>query len=237
VFLLCYLCLEKRREKFRSEVFISQDQTKLERIEHLSLKSKLRNTCAFLPKLLQMVLCFTFNDLVVSGVTTTIAFKNSLITPADHYKYYLVASFGGLLVGRSYLGVVEFIKPGLADKILINRNWVFLVLSTGHVVFFVLASLFRFLPNMELTMFLVFTLGFCAEAIYANVSVILGELEDYRLREFVLGLSVYGVGLGNLVGSILSGLVEKALVQHCKETTNDTSLCFTRKFKISHKWS
>lgn len=233
VFLVCYVYLEKRRERFRRVAYISHDQKKLEKLEHLSLKSKFRYTCVFLPKILQIFTCLALNDLVVSGVTTTIAFKNDQITPADHYKYYLIASFGGLFFGRSYLGIVEFVKPGLADKILVKRTWIFVVLTTGHALLFVLASLFRFLPNIWLTLFFVFSLGFCAEATYANINVILGELEDYRLREIALGLSVYGVGLGNLLGSVLSGVIEEPLVKHCRQIEDDPTLCFTRNVKLS----
>lgn len=229
---MCYNLLEKRRDQTRLEGLFSADGEKLDKVEYLSLKSKFRYSCHFLPKIFQIFVSFTLNDLVVSGITTTIAFENSWLSPADHYKYYLMSSFGGLFLGRSYLGIVELIKPGTADKIVIQRTWLLVALTTGHVVLFVFASLFRFLPNVWVTMILVFSLGFWSEATYTNINVILGELGDNRVRELSLGLSVYGVGLGNLIGSVVSGFVEKPLLEHCVRTVADSRLCFTRNVDV-----
>ncbi|XP_020904244.2 uncharacterized protein LOC110242574 [Exaiptasia diaphana] len=228
-FLSGFVLLEKRRDKFRSNSFLTTDTKTLEKTDYLSFKSKCRQSCLLLPKILQLFLSFAFNDLAVSGVTTSIAFKNSPFSPADHYKYYLMASFGGLCLGRAYLGIVELIKPGWADKILIRRTWTLVALTICHVIILVLASIYRFLPNVWVTMILVFSLGFWSEAVFTNISVILGEQEDYRMRELSLGMSVYGIGLGNLGGSVLSGYIEKPLVMHCFHTLKHNSLCFTRK--------
>ncbi|KAK3745473.1 hypothetical protein QZH41_020052 [Actinostola sp. cb2023] len=121
-FLWCYQLLEKRRDKIRMSGYFSMDNKVLQKLEYLSFKSKLRHTCSILPQIVQIFLSFLFNDMVVSGVTTTIAFESSPFSPADHYKYYLILSFGGLCLGRSYLGLVEIIKPGMGEKILIRRT-------------------------------------------------------------------------------------------------------------------
>lgn len=229
VFMSGYLLLEKKREKFRKESFLSMDNKKLEKAEYLTIKSKFRLSLQFLPQTLQIVFAFVSNDIVVSGVVTSIVFKSSPFSPEDHYKYYMIASFGGLCLGRSYLGLTELIKPSWTQNIQIRKTWILVALTIAHVIVFVLASLYRFLPNVWITMSLVFSLGFLSEATYVNISVALGELEDYRTREFALGMSVYGIGLGNLIGSLLSQYIEVPLVLHCFRTIAEKKLCFTRK--------
>ncbi|XP_020904250.2 protein btn-1-like [Exaiptasia diaphana] len=227
-FLSGYALLEKRRDKCRFQSLLSTNIKTLEATDFLPLKTKLRQTCVLLPAIMEIFLSFLFNDVVVSGITTSIVFKNSPFSPADHYKYYMLSSFAGLCLGRAYLGIVELIKPGWADKILIRRTWLLVALAMCHMIILVLASIYRFLPNVWVTMILVFSLGFWSEAVFTNITVILGEQEDSRVRELSLGMSVYGISLGNLVGSVLAKYIEKPLVAHCISALKSVRLCFTR---------
>jgi hypothetical protein len=78
----------------------------------------------------------------------------------------------------------------------------------------------------------VFSLGFWTESVYANVNVILGEIEDSRVREMSMGLAVFGVGFGALMGAIISEPVETILLKHCLTTNNETSSCLTREIAL-----
>jgi len=234
LFLTCFLMLENRRENARMGYRTIADEDPKSpndsknlphSLQHLTFMEKLRKAFTISPKIIEIFLGIMSFDFVLSGVTTTLAFANSPFPPADHYKYYLMVSFTGLGVGRSYLGLVDYIKPGLSDKFILRHTWLLVVISVCHVVLLILASWYRFLPNVWIVLLLVFTLGIYCEVIYSNVAVILGEIEDPREREFCMGLTSFGVAVGALVSAFP---VEKLLLNHCLTATNETVTCFTR---------
>ena len=137
-------------------------------------------------------------------------------------------SFTGLFIGRSYLGLADYIRPGLSNKCLIRHTWLLGVISTCHIIIFILASLYRFLPNVWYVLVMVFTLGVFSEAPFSNISVIFGEMEDKRKREFAMGLAAFGAAFGALIGVSIAEPVEKLLLKHCLSFTNETITCLTR---------
>ncbi|XP_031560343.1 protein BTN1-like isoform X1 [Actinia tenebrosa] len=241
VFLSSFSILENRRGKMIEYQRIDEDPKQGSQKHHhlkqnLSMSEKLHSSLKMLPEVTQIFLGILFHDLVLSGVTTTIAFPDSPFSSSDHYKYYLIMSFAGLCLGRSYLGIAEYIKPGLSDKLLVRHTWSLVLVACFHVLLLIFDSLFRFIPNVWVILFLVFSLGFWAEAIYLNVNVILGEISDSRARELSMGLAVFGVGFGALIGAIISRPVENVLVKHCVQFTNQTSFCLTRETTYVSKY-
>ncbi|XP_020908495.2 battenin-like [Exaiptasia diaphana] len=239
VFLVCYSLLENRRQNVRMgyrAITEGQPSTNSDgetiTDKYLTTREKFYHSLQILPQLIQLIIADILFSMTSTGVVTSLAFNNSPFPSSDHYKYYSIMAFAGVFVGRSYLGWADIVKPGLADKILIRRTWILVIISVCHVVILVLASWYGFLPNVWVPIVLVFTLGVCCDGTYTNISVVAGEIEDLRVRELYMGLLTCGVGIGSLCGTILASFVENVLVNHCLANTNDTSICFTREIDL-----
>ena len=181
-----------------------------------------------LPGLISIYIAFFSEYLIIQSVVTTLAFPNAPFKPRDHYQYYIFVLMGGEVVGRSYLVALSYIKSKWAEKVKFPYLWVLSTIEVMHLLFFVLAAWYRFLPSVWIVLVLVFGCGAATGLTYVNaIAYFRDSFKDHH-KEFAMGFFSVAV-TGGLFASALLGLyVEPILRQHCTMFANNTDFCFTR---------
>ncbi|KAK2550317.1 Protein BTN1 [Acropora cervicornis] len=189
---------------------------------------KLKALKEICPSMMCVVISLMSEFLVMEAVITTYAFPNSPFPPRDHYQYYINLFLLGELIGRSYLAVVSFVKEELVPKLMVRKLWALTIIEVCILIFCLLATWYRFLPDITTLLLLSFLGGLIIGIIYANVLQVFTESYEFPLREFVLGFVAFAVGIGVFAASLLGLVVEPLFRQHCLTTTDLAEYCFTK---------
>ena len=189
---------------------------------------KLKALKEICPSMMCVVISLMSEFLVMEAVITTYAFPNSPFPPRDHYQYYINLFLLGELIGRSYLAVVSFVKEELVPKLMVRKLWALKIIEVCILIFCLLATWYRFLPDITTLLLLSFLGGLIIGIIYANVLQVFTESYEFPLREFVLGFVAFAVGIGVFAASLLGLVVEPLFRQHCLTTTDLAEYCFTK---------
>ncbi|KAJ7385234.1 battenin CLN3 protein [Desmophyllum pertusum] len=194
----------------------------------LSTREKFLVICQMLPNLLPIFIAWFSEYLIIQAVLTTLAFPNAPFKPRDHYEYYIFVLMGGEAVGRSYLVALSYIKAEWAVKAKFPYLWFLSMIQVIHLLFFILAAWYRFLPSVWIVLLLSFTCGVAIGVFYANATTFFRDRFDDRHKEFAMGYIIVAIAGGVLAAALLGLSTEPLLREHCTMLVNNTDFCFTR---------
>ena len=166
--------------------------------------------------------------LTIQAVITTLAFPNAPFKPRDHYQYYIFVFMAGEVMGRSYLGVLSFIKAEWAEKAKFPYLWCLSIIQGMHLLFFIFAAWYRFLPNIWIVLPFSFTCGVSVGVFFVNLIAFFSDKFTGRYKEFAMGYAIVAVCGGTFAAALLGLFTEPYLREHCTMIVNNTDLCFTR---------
>lgn len=174
------------------------------------------------------LIAFSSEFIFFQSIITTIAFPNSPFPPRDHYQYYSITLMTGEVLGRAHRSILEMLKPDWLYKPTVVLLWLLTGLEIAHVVLFFCESWFRFLPEVGLMLFFVFTGGVVVGTVYIMVLEISRASFEGNEREFVLAVSLFPLTFAIFVASLVGLIVEPNLREHCILYLKDAQYCFTR---------
>ena len=181
-----------------------------------------------IPSLAPLFFAWFSEYLIIQAVITTLAFPNAPFRPRDHYQYYIFIFLSGEVIGRSYPAVVSLIRPELVPRLKTQRIWVLSAIEVSHLLFFVLASWYRFLPSVSVVLVLSFTGGLTVGVLFINALSLFSDTFEPRYREFVMGYAVVAMGCGSFSAALMGLVVEPRLRKHCEYLLKSDDYCFTR---------
>lgn len=203
----------------------------------LTWKDKLSVAKQILPYITFLFLTYFAEYLSNQGVITTLAFSNSSFNPRDHYQYYIVCYHVGKFLGRSHIFLLSCTCSKAIPYVRVKKTWILALVEIAHLLFFLFASWFRFVPHVSIIMTLCFTEGFVAGSMYVNSAYTVSEvISDAKQREFALGLLTIGNGLGKLSAGLLGLYVEPRLKRHCIYELELQDDCITR-YRHASGWT
>lgn len=148
---------------------------------HLSVQEKFAVVWKMLPDLITIYIAWFSEYLIYVSVVTTLAFPNAPFSARDHYQYYIFALTGGEVVGRSYLVILSYIKADWAEKAKVPCLWGLAIIQVFHLLFFILAVWYRFLPSVWIILLLSFSCGAGVGVFYVNaVAFFKVKFEDLK---------------------------------------------------------
>ena len=189
------------------------------------------------PYTLFLFLAYFAEYLSNQSIITTLSFPNAPFNPRDHYLYYIWTYHAGKFLGRSHFLIVSIIYPPLLPYIHVRKTWILAIIEIAHMMFFLLALWYRFVPHVSIVLILCFTEGFTAGSIYVNSAHTVSEMIDnQKKRELGLAFLTLGNACGKLAAGMLGLLVEPELQKHCLYGLKDGEFCHTR-YKSGKGWS
>ena len=194
----------------------------------LTCREKFMVIFQMLSNLTPLYIAWFSEYLIIQAVLTTLAFPNAPFRPRDHYQYYIFVFLGGEVVGRSYLVVLSYINANWAEKAKFPYLWVLSAIEVMHLMFFILAAWYRFLPNVWIVLFLSFTGGLTIGVLFVNALSLFREKFEGRYKEFAMGYLVVAMGGGTFTASLVGLVTEPLLRNRCKLLMNKDDFCFTR---------
>jgi len=200
----------------------------------LSCREKFMVIRQMLPGLIPIYIAWFSEYMIIQSVITTLAFPNAPFRPRDHYQYYIFVFLGGEVVGRSYHVALSYIKPEWAEKAKFPYLWVLSTIEVMHLLFFVLAAWYRFLPSVWIVLLLSFTGGVTIGVFFVNVLAFFRDRFEDRYKEFAMGYIVVAMGGGTFTASLVGLVIEPLLRRHCMLLLNSDDYCFTRSKARKH---
>lgn len=195
----------------------------------LTWKEKFSVAKQILPYITYLFLTYFAEYLSNHAVITTLAFSNVSFSPRDHYQYYIVCYQVGKFLGRSHIFFLTCTCSKVIPYVRVKKTWILAVIEIAHLLFFVFASWFRFVPHVSVILILCVTEGFVAGSMYVNSAYTVSEvISEPKQREFALGLLTIGNGLGKLTAGFLGLHVEPQLKKHCVYDLELRDQCITR---------
>lgn len=194
----------------------------------LTCREKFMVIRQMLPNLIPIYIAWFSEYMIIQAVITTLAFPNAPFRPRDHYQYYIFVFLGGEVVGRSYLVALSYIKADWAEKAKFPYLWVLSIIEVVHLLFFILAAWYRFLPSVWIVLLLSFTGGATIGVFFVNALAFFRDKFDGRYKEFAMGYIVVAMGGGTFTASLVGLLTEPLLRRHCMVLLNNDDYCFTR---------
>ncbi|XP_031574578.1 uncharacterized protein LOC116308325 [Actinia tenebrosa] len=174
----------------------------------------------------------------MTAVLTTLTFPSSPFLPRDHFQYYRMISDAGIVIG----GLGSFILGCTGQKWMnkffgIRNTGLLVVINVIHMLFFVVASWHRFLPNVIPVFVLCFTQGI-AFGIAAVQSLICATnlFSSPNDKATALRLQEVGVSVGRVGAAFLGVFTEKYLREHCTYNLLLGEYCLAR-IPSSAGWS
>lgn len=154
--------------------------------------------------------------LSVQAVITSLVFPNKSLYLIGHYTYYMLAHNIGRLLGRSYLLVVSITCSRVASHVQVKQTWILAALGNALMFWFVFASWFYLIGDIEVILVLCFTIGLLTGSTYANsLSVVSEQTTDVKEREFALGVLTLGSSAGIYAARLLGLFLKPYLTHHC----------------------
>ena len=171
-----------------------------------------------------------------NAVITTLAFSDAPFSPRDHYLYYMLVYDVGKFLGRSHILIASGACPKAISYIRVRKTWILASVECLHLLFFIMASWFRFLSSVWIVVILCFTEGFVAGSIYVNSAHTVSEqFSDLHHREFALSLLMVGNEVGILSAGFMGLYVEPILKANCFNYHDNELYCLTR-YRSAASW-
>ena len=231
MFLICgytYLSTEDATESSSNEDSASSEDGSL------TCREKFMVIRQMLPNLIPIYIAWFSEYMIIQAVITTLAFPNAPFRPRDHYQYYIFVFLGGEVVGRSYLVVLSYIKAEWAEKAKFPYLWVLSIIEVTHLLFFILAAWYRFLPSVWIVLLLSFTGGATIGVFFVNALAFFRDRFEGRYKEFAMGYTVVAMGGGTFTASLVGLVTEPLLRRHCMLLLKNDDYCFTRSKAREH---
>ncbi|KAL9988096.1 hypothetical protein ACROYT_G002499 [Oculina patagonica] len=200
--------------------------------DSLSCQEVLMVILQMLPNLIPIYIAWFSEYMIIQSVVTTLAFPGAPFKPRDHYQYYIFVFMGGEVVGRSYFVVLSFIKVEWAEKAKFPYLWILSAIEVLHLLFFVLAAWYRFLPSVWIVLLLLFTCGVVVGVFFVNAVTFFRDKFKDRYKEFAMGYFVVATSGGCNIAAILGLYTEPLLREHCTMFVNSSDFCFTRSMSL-----
>lgn len=195
----------------------------------LTWKEKFSVAKQILPYITFLFLTYFAEYLSNQAIITTLAFSNASFSPRDHYQYYIICYQLGKFLGRSHIFLLSCTCSKVIPYVRVKKTWILALIEICHLVFFLFASWFRFVPHVSVILILCVTEGFIAGSMYVNSAYTVSEvISKPKEREFALGLLTIGNGLGKLTAGFLGLHVEPQLKKHCVYDLELRDQCITR---------
>ena len=175
---------------------------------------------------------------VMTSVVTTLTFKSSPFPPRDHYQYYRLINNIAIAMGGSVSLVFSCLDNKWSESIRIRKKmWVLSLLDVIHVLIFVLASWYRFLPNVYVVLVMCFTLGIIHGLSIVNCAANSAtQFSNPRDNGTAMGLMELGISVGRIAAALLGLSTEQLLREHCTNRLMLGRFCLVR--PASHaEWS
>lgn len=175
--------------------------------------------------------------LAVSSVLTTLSFPSSPFRIRDHYHYYRLVGDVGMVLGGSERMVVSCLCPSWLKFLRIRKLWILVLLNVSHLMVFLFASWYHFVPNVYIVLFLSGTHGlvFGSTAVHVVVAAA-DKFQNSHMKGLSLNITHLGCSLGRLASGLLGIYVEEYLRKHCTNSLLMGRYCLAR-FDETVGWS
>ena len=187
-----------------------------------------------IPSLIPLFIAWNSEYLIIQSVITTLAFSNAPFRPRDHYQYYIFLYLGGEVIGRSYLVVLCYLRPELAERAKLPHLWILSSVEVAHLLFFFFAAWYRFLPSVWIVLIVSFTGGVTIGVLYVNALALFSDRFEGRYKEFAMGYAVVSMAGGTFAAGLLGLFIEPKLRRHCILLLKTDEYCFTRSKAIEN---
>jgi len=174
--------------------------------------------------------------LAMSSVLSTLTFPSSPFRVRDHYHYYRLCSDVGMVLGGSEVLVASCLCPSWLNFFRIRRLWIPVLLNVSHLMFFLFAAWYHFVPNVYVVLFLSGTHGFVFGS--TTVHLLVGAADKFQNpheKGLALNINELGCAVGRLVSGLLGIFVEEYLREHCTNNLLMGQYCLAR-FAVSAGW-
>ena len=200
-------------------------------IEHLQFLLKIFPFASYC--FLSMVIYFV----AANSVLTTLTFPSAPFDVRNHYQYYRMAGNIGLVFGGMELMLVSRLFPKRVNTFFSQNIWILILVSLGHVIFFVVASWYRFVPSVYVILLLSVTHGFLVISIIVRAMSSASEcFTKSSDRGTAMVITEVAISMGGLGSGLLGIFVEDYLRQHCVNNLLMGKFCLAR-FSSAAGWS
>jgi hypothetical protein len=168
--------------------------------------------------------------LTMTAVLSTLTFPSSPFRPRDdHFQYYRLLSDAGMLFGGMGSLLVSCLCQKWMEFFRIRNIWIPALLNASHLLLFVFASWYRFLPSVIVVLMLCFTQGVLQGSMFVQCMVRAADVFSCaRDKGTALGLVELGNFVGRIGAAILGVSTEICLREHCTNKLMLGQFCLAR---------
>jgi MFS family permease len=164
-------------------------------------------------------------------------YSNSPFKPRDHYQYYLIAAYGGELLGRSNGMIFSYCGKITGTFSLCpysgSKPWVVIILDIAMLIVIVLITWFRIVSNVWLVLALSFVEGLVCGVSYVGSFAVVSERKGHIA--FTRAATIIVHGACGTTGAMTAIVLEPIMRQHCFEVTKSSQYCIARYMGIGRK--
>ena len=210
------------------------DQDERQRTHELSFTEKFLVWWSIFMAMTYLFLQYFADQLSLQAVITSLVFPNKSLYLIGHYTYYMLAHNIGRLLGRSYLLIVSVTCSSVASHVQIKQTWMLAALGNALMFWFVFASWFYLIGDIEVILVLCFIIGVLTGSTYANSLCVVGEqITDVKEKEFALGAITLGSSAGMYAAGLLGLYLRPYLTHHCLIDLELGEACLSTMLNVS----
>lgn len=192
------------------------DQDERQQTHELSITEKFLVWWSIFMAMTYLFLQYFADQLSLQAVIASLVFPNKSLYLVGHYTYYMLANNIGRLLGRSYLLIVSVTCSRVANHVQIKQTWILAALGNALMFWFVFASWFYLIGDIEVILVLCFMIGVFTGSTYANsLSIVDEQITDVKEKEFALGALTLGSSAGMCAAGLLGLYLRPYLTHHC----------------------
>ena len=192
------------------------DQEEKQETHELSIMERFLLWWSIFMAMTYLFLQYFADQLSVQAVITSLVFPSKSLYLIGHYTYYMLAHNIGRLLGRSYLLIVSVTCSRVASHVQIKQTWILAALGNALMFWFVFASWFYLIGDIEVILVLCLMIGVLTGSTYTNsLCVVREEITDVREREFALSVLTLGSSAGMYAAGLLGLYLKPYLTHHC----------------------
>lgn len=210
------------------------DQDERQQTHELSFTEKFLVWWNIFMAMTYLFLQYFADQLSLQAVITSLVFSNKSLYLIGHYTYYMLAHNIGRLLGRSYLLIVSVTCSNVASHVQIKQTWMLAALGNALMFWFVFASWFYLIGDIEVILVLCFIIGVLTGSSYANSLCVVGEqITDVKEKEFALGAITLGSSAGMYAAGLLGLYLRTYLTHHCLIDLELGEACLSTMLNVS----
>ena len=210
------------------------DRDERQRTHELSFTEKVLVWWSIFMAMTYLFLQYFADQLSLRAVITSLIFPNKSLYPIGHYTYYMLAHNIGRLLGRSYLLIVSVTCSRVASHVQVKQTWILAAFGNALMFWFVFASWFYLIEDIEVILVLCFMIGVLTGSTYANSLCVVGEqITAVKEKEFALGALTLGSSAGMYAAGLLGLYLRPYLTHHCLIDLELGEACLSTIFNMS----